>query len=230
MIKKFINQRAALIPCQLSNMTKISRNQGFTLLEVLIAIAIFSVISMASFSIFETVLNSDTASKERTQRINELQRGFLIIERDMLQIAMRSVRFNGEAPQTGFLHTGSENFSTNEQALGFVRHGWTNPGLLLPRSEMQSVAYRLNNNVLERLHFNFVDAVLGEEPKVRPLISQVEKLDFEFYDGKKWQKTWSDNSLPFAIAIALDTEDYGIIRRQFLVASDKGEGEEDVRE
>lgn len=193
-----------------------SNVRGFTLLEVLIAIAIFSVISMASFSIFETVLNSDAATKTRTDRINELQRGFIIIERDMLQIARRSIRLNGEAPQEGFLHTDNESYSTNEQALAFVRHGWTNPGLLLPRSEMQSVAYQLNEDVLERVHFNFVDAVLGEEPKVRPLISQVEKLDFEFYDGKKWQKTLTENSLPMAIAIELETTDYGVIRRQFF--------------
>ncbi|WP_259369565.1 type II secretion system minor pseudopilin GspJ [Colwellia sp. MB02u-10] len=196
------------------------RSKGFTLLEVLIAIAIFSVISMASFSIFETVINSDTVSKVRTDRINELQRGFLIIERDMLQIARRSVRLNGEAPLSDFLHTDNDSFTTSEQAIAFVRHGWTNPGLLLPRSDMQSVAYQLNENTVERVHFNFVDAVLGEEPKVRPLISQVEKLNFEFYDGEKWQEALQENTLPMAIAIEIDTTDYGIIRRQFIVAGD----------
>lgn len=205
-------------------------SQGFTLLEVLIAIAIFSVISMASFSIFETVLNSDTVTKERTERINELQRGFLIIERDVLQIARRSVRFYGEAPQSGFLHTDIESYSGSEQAIAFVRHGWTNPGLLLPRSDMQSVAYQLNENTVERMHFNFVDAVLGEEPKVRPLISKVESLTFEFYDGKKWQKTLQEGTLPQAIAIEIDTTDFGIIRRQFLVAGDDLQNKDDSRE
>ena len=195
-----------------------NNNKGFTLLEVIIAIALFSVISMASFAVFETVLNSDTISKERTTRINELQRGFLIIERDMLQIAKRSIRLNGEAPSKGFLHTDENSFSSSEQALGFVRSGWTNPGLLLPRSNMQSVAYQLNDNVLERIHFNFVDAVQGEEPKVRPLISKVEKIDFEFYYGKEWQEKLQKNILPLAIAIELETSDYGVIRRQFLVA------------
>lgn len=208
--------------------TKLS--QGFTLLEVLIAIAIFSVISMASFSIFETVLNSDTVTKERTERINELQRGFLIIERDVLQIARRSVRFYGEAPQSGFLHTDIESYSSSEQGIAFVRHGWTNPGLLLPRSDMQSVAYQLNENTVERIHFNFVDAVLGEEPKVRALISKVESLSFEFYDGKKWQKTLQESTLPQAIAIELDTTDYGIIRRQFLVAGDNLESKDNSLE
>lgn len=204
--------------------------RGFTLLEVLIAIAIFSVISMASFSIFQTVLNSDTVTKERTDRINELQRGFLIIERDMIQIARRSMRLNGEAPLGAFLHTDNESFSSGEKGIAFVRNGWTNPGLLLPRSDMQSVAYRLNDNVLERLHFNFVDAVLGEEPKVRPLITQVEKLDFEFYDGKKWQKTLEENTLPIAIAMEIDTTDYGVIRRQFLVAGDSLQDKSDAND
>ena len=95
---------------------------------------------------------------------------------------------------------------------------------------MQSVAYQLNDNILERVHFNFVDAVLGEEPKVRPLISQVEKLDFEFYDGKKWQKTLAKNTMPMAIAIELDTTDYGIIRRQFLVAGDSLQEKESDRD
>lgn len=194
--------------------------RGFTLLEVMIAIAIFSLVSMASLAIFQTVLDSDEALEQRSKRLNELQRGFLIIERDLLQIARRSMRISGEAPLEGFIHSSTESFSTNEQVFGFVRHGWTNPGLLLPRSDLQSVAYQLSDTNLERLHFNFVDAVVGEEPKVRLLISQVEKLDFEFFYGNKWQKTLDGKNLPLAIAIELETSDYGIIRRQFIVAGE----------
>jgi general secretion pathway protein J len=196
----------------------IGNHKGFTLLEVLIAIAIFSLISLSSFSIFDTVLSSDEKAKQRSERHNELQRAFVIIERDLIQIARRSVRFNGESPQDNFLQTSGDINLSDEQALAFVRHGWTNPGLLLPRSDMQAVSYQLVDETLERLHFNFVDAVVGEEPKVRPLISDVSALEFEFYDGEKWQDTWSEKSLPLAIAIEVDTKDYGVIRRQFLVA------------
>ena len=194
--------------------------QGFTLLEVLIAIAIFSMISLSSFTIFDTVLKSDESSKIRTERMNELQRGFLLIERDLLQIARRSIRLNGEAPLEDFLYTDSNSFSSSESTLAFVRNGWTNPGLLLPRSSMQSVAYQLNEETFERLHFNFVDAVQGQEPKVRPLITDVETLSFEFFYNKKWQKKIKDKRLPQAIAVELTTKDYGLIRREFLVAGD----------
>lgn len=197
---------------------------GFTLLEVLIAIAIFSVVSLASFTIFDTVLRGDENSKLRSERHNELQRAFLIIERDLSQIARRTMRINGEAAQKKFLQSSEESFIDNEQALLFVRHGWTNPGWLLPRSEMQAVAYRVNDEVLERLHYNFVDAVVGQEPKVRPLLKQVNKISFQYYDGKKWQDTWPKPSLPLAIAIEVDSQDFGIIRRQFLVAGDLGSG------
>lgn len=197
-----------------------AQQKGFTLLEVLIAIAIFSVVSLASFTIFDTVLRGDENSAARSERQNELQRAFLLIERDFTQIAKRSMRVNGEAPSKAFLHTSDDSFLADEQALAFVRNGWTNPGLLLPRSDMQNVAYRLVDETLERLHLNFVDAVVGQEPKVRPLIKDVSSLAFEYYDGKKWQKQWSGEKLPQAIAIEIETLDYGLIRRQFIVAGD----------
>jgi len=195
--------------------------QGFTLLEVLIAISIFSVVSLASFTIFDTVLRGDESSKLRSDRQNELQRAFFLIERDVMQIAKRSMRINGEAPSNVFIQTADDSFLADNQAMAFVRNGWTNPGLLLPRSDMQSVAYRLEENTLERLHYNFVDAVVGQEPKIRPLITNISDLSFEFYDGQNWQTKWSGNSLPLAIAIEIETDDFGYLRRQFLVAGDK---------
>jgi len=196
--------------------TKVTQANGFTLLELLIAIAIFSMISISSFTIFDSVLKGDETSKTRSLRHNELQRAFIIIERDLTQIARRSMRLNGESPTTRFIQTAADSFE-GEQLLAFVRHGWTNPGLLLPRSDMQAVAYVLTEETLARLHFNFVDAVVGEEPKSRPLISGVIAVAFEYYDGTKWLEQWSKDTLPLAIAIEIDTHDYGLIRRQFLV-------------
>jgi general secretion pathway protein J len=48
----------------------------------------------------------------------------------------------------------------------------------------------------------------------------VSELSFQFYDGQKWQEKWSGNTLPLAIAIEIETDDFGFLRRQFLVAGD----------
>jgi general secretion pathway protein J len=201
----------------------LGKHKGFTLLELLVAMAIFSLISLTSFSLFDTVLNADENSQTTTKRNNELQRAFLIIERDMLQIARRSVRLNGDDPQEKYILTDGESYSSSNKTLAFIRNGWTNPGLLLPRSDVQSVAYQLNENTLERLHYNFPDAVVGEEPKSRPLITDVEEVNFEYYDGRSWKKKLpsTDKYIPLGIAIELELKDYGLIRRQFIVPGEK---------
>lgn len=194
------------------------KQQGFTLLEVLIAIAIFAIVSLASFSIFDTIITSEEKSTERMSHMNEIQRAFMLIERDFLQIAKRSLRLESEAPLKGFIHTDASDSDSSSQTIGFVRSGWSNPGLLLPRSDMQSVAYLLNDNALERIHYNFVDASLSETPKKRVLIANVNSINFEFHNGKEWSKTFESTDLPLAISIELDTEQFGIITRNFLIA------------
>lgn len=191
---------------------------GFTLIEVLLAIAIFAMISLASFSVFDGVIQSERFSNEKMQRLNDIQRAWLVIERDYLQIAQRSMRIEGEAPLENFIHTENASFSSSDEGIAFVRHGWTNPGLLIPRSDLQSVAYRVYENNLERLHFNFVDAVNGEEPKVRKLIEQVTAFNLEYFYKNKWQNTLINNQLPQAIKLIIETQDIGIIERKFIVA------------
>lgn len=204
------------------------KQKGFTLLEVLVSVAIFALISLASFSLFDGVLKSEAISRVQMERLNEVQRAWMIIERDVLQISRRSLRIEGEAPSNNFLYASFDGYSTNNNALAFIRNGWTNPGLLIPRSEMQSVAYRLEDKQLQRLHFNFVDSVVGQEPKIRPLISNVERISFEFYYQKKWQKEIEEGRLPLAIKIILETEDLGILTRKFLVAGD-GKSESELK-
>lgn len=197
---------------------KVSNHKGFTLLEVLIAMSIFALISLASFSLFNTVTASEDKSSKRIEGMNHIQRAFILIERDFLQIAQRTVRFAGDSPSTKFIHTDSNNFESTSQSIGFVRNGWTNPGLLLPRSDMQSVAYQVNDETLERVHYNFVDASLSEVPKVRKLLTGVNDISIEFYYAGKWNKTYEEDGLPRAISIELDTQEFGIIKRKFLVA------------
>ncbi|WP_371189539.1 type II secretion system minor pseudopilin GspJ [Thalassotalea maritima] len=194
-----------------------SKEQGFTLIEVLIAILVFAMISLASTSVLSAINTSSDVNQRKSMRLAELQRAFLLMERDFLQMTKRTVRLNGEQPLDGYLFSNESTYSSNTHGIAFVRQGWRNPALLLPRSDVQAVAYQLADDTLNRLHYLFVDSVVGTEPKVRPLLSDVEQVDFEFFDGKKWQKKIPESDLPLAIAIEITLKDMGLIRRQFLV-------------
>lgn len=194
-----------------------TNSRGFTLLEVLIAIVLFSLISLSSVKLLTTIIDSSEQGKAHSDKLATLQRAFLVMERDFIQMTRRKVRLNGDEPLKTFIHTNESTYSSNTHGIAFVRQGWRNPALLLPRSDLQAVAYQLEEDVLNRLHYIFVDSVTGEEPKVRPLITEVEKVDFQFFNGKQWVSELPEEDLPMAVAIEIEIKDMGLIRRQFLV-------------
>ncbi len=205
-------------------MAKVSR--GFTLIEILVAMAIFSLIGLASTGILTAVIDSDEISQERFQKLQSLQRAMLIIERDVLQAIPRPVRLNGE--RTDVVMKGGISEDSDADGIGFVRGGWQNPQLMLPRSTQQFVAYRLNDEKLERVYSNYVDNVIGFEPKVRVLLDNVIDLNIEFYvqaeDGSgfgdnelSWNESFTGAKLPRAVAFEIETRDFGILRREFAL-------------
>lgn len=200
------------------------RSGGFTLLEIIIAMAIFTTIGLASNSVLNTVINSNQESTERFDKLQVLQRAMLVLERDVLQAVHRSVRIEGELNET--VITGGKNVLDSEaDGFGLVRGGWQNPQLILPRSTLQAVGYRLQEGRLERLYGNYVDNVIGYEPKIRVLMEDVEDFTVEFYLGAKqanqeedkWAEKYTGTKLPEALAITLVSQDFGEIRREFLL-------------
>ena len=99
------------------------RARGFTLIELLVAMAIFTIISLTSFTILDTVLSSDEKLQAHNERLNELNSAFLLIERDFLQLSRRTIRLNGEAPISGFLHLDTDSVFSETTRVAFVRAG-----------------------------------------------------------------------------------------------------------
>ncbi|MEP0356126.1 type II secretion system minor pseudopilin GspJ [Paraglaciecola sp.] len=203
--------------------TKLRRNRGFTLLEILVAIAIFALIGVASTGVLNSVIESDQLSEERFAKLEELQRAMLTIERDIMQMTNRSVRVNGEANSV-VVSGGEDVMSSDAGGLAFVRSGWHNPQMLLPRSTLQSVGYRLQEQELQRVYGNYVDNVIGYEPKVRVLLSDIEDFQVSFLtdeekveDAEDWEEIYSSEVLPLAISVTISSKTFGEIRREFLV-------------
>lgn len=201
------------------------RQQGFTLLEILIAMAIFTLIGLASTGLLTTVIDSNELSEERFNKLQALQRAMITIERDIQQAVPRPIRVEGELQEV--VMAGGETAESDDDGIGFVRSGWHNPQLMLPRSTLQYVAYRFREEKLERVYSNYLDNVVGYEPKVRPLLENIESFKVEFIapsnnseEGLKEDK-WSDSykgaALPRAVAVEFVSKDFGLIRREFAI-------------
>ena len=202
-----------------------NHNNGFTLIEILVAMAIFTIIGLASTGVLNSVINSDKLSSERFGKLEELQRAMLTIERDILQIVPRKVRINSE-PVSAVISGGEDVFDSDADGLGFVRAGWHNPQMLLPRSTLQAIGYRLQEKQLQRLYGNYVDNVIGYEPKIKILLSDVEDFRVSFLTETKqleepneWKETYSSATLPIAISITIVSKTFGEIRREFILAN-----------
>jgi len=210
----------------IGHLTKQSyQSRGFTLIEILVAMAIFSIIGLASTGVLNSVINSDQLSSERFAKLEELQRAMLTIERDILQIVPRNLQVNGE-PVAAVISGGEDIFDSDADGLGFVRVGWYNPQMLLPRSTLQAVGYRIQEQQLQRLYGNYVDNVIGYEPKVKVLLTDVEDFRVSFLteverleDPEEWEEAYSGPVLPIAISVTIVSKTFGEIRREFILAN-----------
>ena len=193
---------------------------GFTLIEVIVAIAIFSFVALGANALLSFVTSSNEQTQLRTQELEQLQRAMLTIERDFLQMQQRIPRTQGLANEL-VINGGEFDFESDAFGIGFVRGGWQNPQLRLQRSHLQNVAYRLQEGRLERLHTNYVDSVIGTEPRVRVLLEDVKDFQVEVLKELTPQLNWTqsieDVNLPIAVTITIETDTFGEISRVFMV-------------
>lgn len=198
--------------------SRVNKQQGFTLLEVLMALVIFSMFSISAYSVFQGVIQSDDTSKRKIARITELETGMAAIHQDVTQLVDRTWRQDG-ARVSVYIYQGNSVVQSDDDQLMFVRAGWFNPNGQLKRSELRKVAYRLYQGQLERLSWNHPDSAPGADVQISPLITNVKSFKVRFYSEGQWLNQWSSAQIPSAIEISLTLNDYGEVHRRFLVST-----------
>lgn len=202
-----------------------SRNQrGFTLLEVLVAAAIFALVAVAAFALQTQAIVARDAIVTRTDRLSQLQRGFDGLQRELLQAVMRSGRDSFGDRQPAFkAENGSGQLGSYFE---FTQDGWRNP-TGRPRSSLRHRLYRYNEGRIERLSWSSLDQAAREQPQVTVLMDKVKSLNLRFFADKQWQdrswpaqaRTGSNDTvaLPQLLEMTIDFDDIGKIRRVFAI-------------
>ncbi|WP_394148333.1 type II secretion system minor pseudopilin GspJ [Shewanella atlantica] len=197
---------------------------GFTLLEMLVAIAIFSMLGLAANSVLQTVLQNDAATKEFSGKLKSLQQGFGALERDLGQMVARTPRLLEGGRGSTVFQTGEDILDSESEGLVFYRLGWLNPDGLLPRGSIQSVAYVVRENNLERWYYPYPEPEFGSEPIKTIVIKDVISVEYSFFMEDKWERKVDGTKLPKAIAMEIELEGYGKIQRKFLLPKGAPEG------
>lgn len=204
------------------------KRAGFTLIEVLVSIAIFASLSIGAYQVLNQVQRSDALSQQRSERLKSLQHTLVFMDNDFRQMALRQMRTNGQAPSDKLLVWQDYLLDSDAKGVMFARSGWHNPQQQFPRGEVTKVGYRIKENQLERVWWRYVDTPAGQEGVTLPLIDGVESFDLGFYNGQEWQKEWSTAyTLPKAVMVTLVFEDYGTIERIYLTGGGKLERTEE---
>lgn len=226
---------------------------GFTLIELLVALFIAAVMFAMGYGAINQALTTRGSISRHQQNLVQLETAMRVMEQDFVQLAPRPVRSpDGTTylpclqggPTSGALGASdssdtsnttddSDTSDTSSPLVVLTRGGWSNP-TGIPRSELERVAYVLDNGTLIREHWNVLDATLSSTPFKRNLLKNLRAVTFRYMvpQTRSWVDTWptagvsagngADSAFrlrPEAVQVTLDTKQWGKIVRIFEVAN-----------
>jgi general secretion pathway protein J len=182
---------------------------GFTLVELLVSLFIFGMLSAAGVALLSFSVRAQEASALRLDELSRLRRASTLLAGDLGQAAPRIHRDESGLALPAFTGEGA--------ALGLVRRGWENVDGDA-RSSLQRVEYRLAGDRLERVAYPMVD---GAPPRAATtILAGVRTLRLRYrYPEGDWRDRWDPKQpgdLPLAVELVADVAGTGTTRQLFL--------------
>lgn len=202
------------------------RQQGFTLLELVVAIVILAGMFAVMYQTLSAAFRADEELTRELVAQESLQRALTFITLDMEQIVARPVR-----DPLGDYQAAVQSLETG---VAVTRLGWANPFDLRHRSQMQRVEYHWQENNLIRRHWDALDSVAGAEPQDDVLLEQVQEFVVRYLhqaaDGSwLWSEFWplAEHQamapllvpLPRSIELVVTFQDGSELQRYFRLVS-----------
>ena len=185
----------------------VNTESGFTLIEVIVSLALLAVISVMSYQAVEVVTKVNERSRSGVASDAQLQRAWQIIGRDLMHIRPR--RFHDGL---GYIEGA---YLTNPSDFGvrFSRGG--GPMLRTNPSGMRRVNYTINeDDQLIRTSWAITESPRQSDGTTLILLDKVQDVEFNHLDGNgNYSVDWpplnsrqTDKALPRMISVTIITE------------------------
>lgn len=161
-----------------------SNRNGFTLVELLVAIAIFAVLSALGWRVFDYLIKVKDRNAIHEENLGQLQEAFLQIQRDALQIVPLTANVAGEIQPALIL---------NNQNLTFSKAGVTDP-LKQGLSPFERIEYQYNaqDKKIYRLKYPNLNVSQSAQPLSSVLLSDVEQYQIQILNPNELTQ-WPEN-------------------------------------
>ena len=192
--------------------------QGFTLLEILIALFIFTMIAMMLGSALRTVINIHQGVSATALRLRDLQMALILLSRDVEQAANRPVLDEKGTETLAFVG--------DPRSFTFTHLGYGGSMIEAGRSDMQRTRYHWEGTTLWRTTWQALDQPPEAKPQLRPILENVEGARFQYLDksGKahaQWTVAGKEGEiLPRAVSVNLKIAGWGEITQLYVIPAE----------
>lgn len=186
------------------------RSRAFSLIELLVALAVFAALAAAAYGGLSQLARTRAALAAQQDRFAALTRAVSALERDLRQAVARPVRGNDGNTLPALVGSAD--------AIELTRLGFANP-LAEPRSNLERVVYAIDNGALRRGRYAVLDRAPNSAPVRSTLLDHVGNWRLRYFgcDGA-WRAAWPPSGvagceLPRAIEFRFAVAELGEIRR-----------------